>query len=241
MKTLSLTILIAFAGLAGFAQIAKPVIQFDDEPRTHNVHIASDGKYLYTVNGGRADMGQINKYTLEGRLVDSYDILLDMRSLMYNGGDKHFYVCTYERNIYKITDMEKGKHELVLSGLYENEQANLAISPDGKYLYYFSSGKLTIYKFPSGTVYKTFDGLDCGSKFSTGSSCVAVDGKYFYTWNADYKMIFAYDKKGKKVKTLEIEKGDYGFSLSFANGLIFVSTDGDYDTGTWYGYNFWAK
>ena len=228
------------ASMAG-AQAVNPKIQFDDEPRTHNVHIASDGQYLYTVNGGRADMGQINKFTLEGRLSDSYDIALDMRSIMYNGADKSFYVCTYERNIYKITDIAKGTYELVISGLYDNEQANLALSPNGKLLFYFYGGTLKIYKFPSGKLSKTITAIDCGKEALTGNACVTTDGKYFYTWNADYKMIFAYDMKGKKVKTLEITKGDYGFSLSYANGLIFVSTDGDYETGTWYGYDFWAK
>ncbi|HPS27188.1 MAG TPA: hypothetical protein PK269_06210, partial [Bacteroidales bacterium] len=70
---------------------------------------------------------------------------------------------------------------------------------------------------------------------------VAVDGKYIYTWNADYKLIFVYDMKGQKVKSVEVEKGSYGFSLSYANGLIFVADDGDYATGTWYGYNLWEK
>ena len=54
-------------------------------------------------------------------------------------------------------------------------------------------------------------------------------------------MIFAYDSKGNKVKTFEISDGSYGFSLSCANGLVFVSDDGNYETGTWYGYDLWAK
>jgi hypothetical protein len=54
-------------------------------------------------------------------------------------------------------------------------------------------------------------------------------------------MIFVYDLKGKKIKTVEISNGNYGFSLSFANGLIFVADDGDYATGTWYGYDLWSE
>jgi len=47
--------------------------------------------------------------------------------------------------------------------------------------------------------------------------------------------------KGKSIKTIKISDGDYGFSLSFANGLIFVAIDGNYDIGTWYGYDVWEN
>jgi DNA-binding beta-propeller fold protein YncE len=223
--------------IGGRAQTLKPKIQFQDEPRTHNVHVASDGQFLYTINGGKAYMGQISKFTLDGSYVTSYDINLDMRSIMYNAKEKIFYVCTYDRNIYKITDIEKGSYELTLSELYDNEQANLALSPSGKLLYYFNDGTLKIYKFPSGKLSKTIKGLDKGSEVATGNAAVAVDDKHIYTWNTDYKLIFVYDLKGTKIKSVQISNGDYGFSLSCANGLIFVSTDGNYDIGTWYGYD----
>ncbi len=220
----------------GLAQSLKPALQFEDDPRTHNVHIASDGSYLYTVNGGKAYMGQISKFSLTGNYITSYDIDLDMRSIMYHGKEKAFYVCTYDRNIYKITDMATGKYELVLSQLYENEQANLALSPSGKLLYYFSDGTLKIFSFPKGKVVRIIKGLDKGSEFSTGNCAVAVNDKNIFTWNADYKTIFMYDLKGKKVKSFQITKGDYGFSLSWANNMLWVSTDGNYEVGTWYGY-----
>jgi DNA-binding beta-propeller fold protein YncE len=221
------------------AQTLNPKIEFDDDPRTHNVHLASDGQYFYTVNGGKAYQGQISKFTLEGKYLTSYDVNLDMRSLMYNAQDKSFYVCTFEKEIYRITDLEKGTFKNVLSELYDNEQANLALSPDGKYLYYFSDGTVKIFKFPSGKLYKTISGFDKGKEFTSGNSAVAVDGKHIYTWNAEYKLIFVYDMKGKKIKSVQISKGDYGFSLSYANGLIFVATDGNYDVGHWYGYDIW--
>ncbi len=223
------------------AQVLKPKITFDEDPQTHNVHIASDGKYYYTINGGKANKGQICKYSFEGKLIDSYDLPLDMRSIMYNSKENKFYVCTYERKIYSISDMEQRRYELVKSDMYENEQANLAMSPDGKNIYYFDNGILKIYKFPDGKLVKEMSGFDCGKETTTGSSCVAFDGKHIYTWNSDYKMIFIYDTKGKKIKTVEIEKGSYGFTLSYANGLVFVADDGDYATGTWYGYDLWAK
>jgi hypothetical protein len=223
------------------AQAFKPKITFEEEPLTHNVHIVSDGEYYYTINGGKANKGQINKFSFTGKLLESYEMMLDMRSIMYNSKEKKFYVCTYEKQIYRITDLQQSRYELVKTDMYDNGQANLAMSADGKSIYYFSEGVLKIFKFPDGKLLKEIKGFDCGKDFSTGSGSVAIDGKHIYTWNADYKMIFIYDMKGQKIKTVEIEKGSYGFSLSYVNGLVFVADDGNYATGTWYGYDLWEK
>lgn len=223
------------------AQALKPVVQFTDEPRTHNAHLASDGKFLYTINGGKAYLGAINKYTLNGEFVTTYDIDLDMRSIMYDQKNEKFYVCTYDRNIYLITDMERGKYELVLSELYENEQANLAMSPNGKLIYYFDRGAVTTYKFPSGKFVRKIYDLDCGKDFTTGSCSVAVNDKYIYTWNSEERVIYEYSKTGKKIRTIRITQGDYGFSLSIANGMIWTAIDGNYSVGKWFGYNIWEE
>lgn len=223
------------------AQSLKPIIQIKEDPKTHNMHITSDGEFYYTCNGGKPDKGRINKFDFDGNLIDTYIIKLDMRSIMYNGKDKHFYVCSYDGNIYKITDIKYGSFEVVHKEIYSNAQANLALSPNGKLLYYFNEGVLLVYNFKNGKLKKTITGLDCGKDVKTGSSCVAVDDKYIYTWNSDYSLIFIYDLKGNKIKSEKISKGNYGFSLSYANGLIFVSIDGDYGTGYWYGYDLWKK
>jgi len=244
MKNLKLltaiTVLVLFVCSLS-AQTLKPKITFTEDPRTHNVHITSDGSFYYTCNGGVTSKGQINKFSFDGKLIESYEIELDMRSVMYNKKDKSFYVNCFNRNIYKITSLESGKYELVLEGIYENEQANLALSPNGKYLYYFDDGTLKIFSFPSGKLKKTIGNLNHGKEFTTGQSSVAVDKKYIYTWNSSKSKIYVYDLKGKSIKEVKISDGDYGFSLSYANGLIFVSTDGNYDIGTWYGYDLWEK
>lgn len=220
-----------------YPQVIKPVLTFNDDPLTHNMGIVSDGNYYYSINGGVTHKGQINKYSFYGKLIESYEISLDMRGVFYNVKDKKFYVNCYDKAIYRITDMSSGKYELIKQDLYENEQTSLALSADGKLLYCFNKGELKIYKFPSFKLSKTLTGIDYGSGHSNGEAAIAVSKKNFYTWNASEKMIFVYDLKGKKIKTINISDGDYGFSLSFANGLLFVATDGNYDIGTWYGYN----
>jgi DNA-binding beta-propeller fold protein YncE len=231
-------ILITVFSYRGIAQKLSPAIQFNEDPRTHNVHICSDGKYYYTINGGISSKGMINKYDLKFKLLSTYDIELDMRSIMYEPKEGRFYVCTYEKNIYKITDITTGKFELLKESLYDDPQSSLALSPDGKLLYAFDKGEIKIYKFPSCTLVNTIKGFDSGKTPTTGSCVVAVGSKYIYTWNTEYKLIFIYNLKGKKIKSVEIEDGDYGFSLSAANGKIFVSKDGNYDVGNWYGYEF---
>jgi DNA-binding beta-propeller fold protein YncE len=234
-KSFAFTLLWCCLAIAN-AQTLKPVVEFNDTPRTHNFHIASDGQYLYTINGGKAYLGQISKYSTDGKLITTYDVNLDMRSLMYNAKDKNFYVCTYERNIYKITNLEKGEVELVLSQAYDIDQATLALSESGKFFYCFYNGQLNIYKFPSGKLVKILYGFDCGNSGETGSCAVAVDAERIYTWNSDYKTVFVYNFKGKKLGSHTLSKGDYGYSLSYANGMIWVAIDGNYETGKWFGY-----
>lgn len=84
-------------------------------------------------------------------------------------------------------------------------------------------------------------GFDCGKDVSTGSTCVAVHGKYIYTWDSDAKLIFESTRSGKKVRSISIADGNFGWSLSVANGKIWVANDGDYSTGKWFAYDLLAQ
>ena len=60
--------------------------------------------------------------------------------------------------------------------------------------------------------------------------------KYIITFNSEKQVFFIYDKKGNFKESIKYKNGDYGFSLAYANGHIFVSIDGDYGVGKWFGY-----
>jgi DNA-binding beta-propeller fold protein YncE len=238
------------------AQAIRPVITINDEPGlTHNAHITCDGKFYYTCNGGTdkdgEPKGKISKYTLSGEFVKSFPFKkFDMRSIMYNPKDKHLYIATYDLKIYKIVDLENGTVEAHLESIYKNPQANIALDPDGKTIYVMDGGTVTLFKFKDGSMIKSFSGLSFGADDKNaklagkyGSTAVAVDKKYIYTvdTHAATRKITAYDKKGAFVKEFKISSGNFGYSLSWANGYVFVALDGQYKVGMWYGYQLWPK
>lgn len=210
-------------------------IKFSDSPKTHNMHITSDGQYYYTCNGGIASDGQISKFSLSGSLIESYPIPLDMRSIMYNSSDGKLYVSTCDQNIYKITSLSSKSYTKVHSAITSNCQSTTALSPDGKTLYEFYEGTLKIYRMSDGSLQKTLRNIKYGEY---SSYVVAADNDYFFTWNSTDKEAYVYDLNGNFKNTIKIPAGGYTFSLSIANGLMFTSDDGNYSTGTWYGYKY---
>lgn len=218
------------------AQPIKPSIIIDDYANTHNMHICFDGEYYYTVNGGITDQGLINKYDIEGNFIATYDIYLDMRSIIYNENTEKFYLYCYDNNIYEITNFEIGAYKLIHKELITSEQATVDLSPDGKKLYFNDNGKVKIYDFSTGKLLKTFENIKCGKDVFEGSNAIAVSNKNIFTWHGKKREIYIYDLNGNYISTIRIVDGDYGFSLSYANNMIFTAFDGNYDDGQWYGY-----
>jgi Tol biopolymer transport system component len=117
-----------------------------------------------------------------------------------------------------------------------NEQSAPAFSPDGKKLYFYQDGNLYIYDFRKRELKETIYNLEPEAGISLLGTTVAADEKNIYTWSHEEQIVAVYDLKGKYRKSYKLNQGDYSFSLSYANGMLWVSTDGNYETGTWYGY-----
>jgi len=228
-------LILIFAGIL-HAQTLSPKTAFKDDPQSHNMHLASDGKFLYTCNGGKAELGQITKFRLDGTKIASYKIKLDMRSLMYNKSDGNFYVNTYNHKFYKINDLKLGSYSEIYDFADRNEQSVPALSANGKEIYFMESGDVFIYSLKKGRLISTFSGLRTPGNAADGGTTIAVNKKHIYTWNAGEQTVNVYDINGKFQKSVKLSQGNYGFSLSFANGMLWVSADGNYDEGTWYGY-----
>lgn len=229
-------IILLFAGFIN-AQTLSPKIVFKDNPLTHNMHLTSDGQFLYTCNGGKSELGQISKFKPDGTKTDSYKIELDMRSVMFNPSDKKLYVNTYGQKLYRIDNLVAGSFTEVADFSDRNEQCAPALSANGKLIYFMEFGELYVYSLKNGKLKSTLSALKTADEASLGGTAVAVDKKNIYSWNAGEQAVYIYDLKGKFQKSVKLSHGDYGFSLSLANGLLWVSEDGDYDEGTWYGYD----
>ncbi|RLD62237.1 MAG: hypothetical protein DRI95_13315 [Bacteroidetes bacterium] len=216
-------------------------IQFDEQLYGHNMHITSDGSFLYTINGGNEYYGSIKKYTMNGSFVESYPIQIDGRGLSYNEDDGFLYASLYRGHVVKIDDLEAGTwtelYHNKLQGLVNWEQASFALSPDGTKMYDFYLGILNVWNFQTGALIETITGLSCGLGNFGGNNCVAVDEDYIYTWNANTRTVYIYDLAGNFVRNLSLSHGDNGHSLSVFDGYLFVSKDSYFGVGTWYGYN----
>lgn len=234
-RIISLSVILLFAGFTN-AQILIPKIIFKENPQTHNMHLTSDGRFLYTCNGGKSELGQISKFKPDGTKIASYKIELDMRSIMYNPSDKKLYVNTYSQKLYRIHNLEESNFTEVADFSDRNEQCSAALSASGKLIYFMEFGELYIYTLKNWKLKTNLSGLKTADEASLGGTAVAVDKKNIFTWNAGEQTVYIYDLKGKFQKSVKLAQGDYGFSLSVANDLLWVSMDGNYDEGTWYGY-----
>ncbi|HOZ89688.1 MAG: T9SS type A sorting domain-containing protein [Bacteroidia bacterium] len=218
-------------------QSTAPAFSFTESPYNHNMHITSDGTYYYTINGGSASNGQINKFDLNGVLLQTFSIGIDGRGLSYNFTDGFLYASVYGGDIVKITDLVTGAFTTLFSGAMQNSQASFAISPDGTKFYDFFQGTLRIHDFTTGSVINTLSGLLYGLGNYGGEAAVAVDSSHIYTWDAVTRNVYSYNLTGTLIQTLPLDSGDNGISLSIANGYLFVSKDANYAIGTWYGYS----
>ena len=221
-----------------YTQIA-PAMSFTENPVNHNMHITSDGAFFYTINGGNSGTGQVNKFTLTGTLVQTYPIQIDGRGLSWNPTDGLLYVSTYMGDIVKITNLAAATFTTVFPGIMSSGQSSFGMSTDGSKFYDFYAGTLKIRSMATGAVITTLTGLNYGvGSPQSGDGAVAVDASnLIYTWNANTKTVYVYNQLGVLTTTMLLQSGSYGFSLSIANCYLFVSDDGNYSTGTWFGYN----
>jgi hypothetical protein len=86
-----------------------------------------------------------------------------------------------------------------------------------------------------------FSGIKCGNKGMKGSTTVAVDKKYFYTWDTENRTVYMYSRKGVFVRSFQIKSGTIGHSLSIANGMLFVAKSDMGRPAVWYGYKIPSK
>jgi len=202
-----------------------------------NAHIASDGTYFYTIGYGR---GRINKFNSEFTRVQSYNMpLIEGRGLSYNQSDGKLYASINGGHIIRITDLDNGIIDTIYRGIMQYPGASFALSEDGNWMYDFYNGTLKIYDFVSGSHIRTLDNLSFGGdeEYYGGIGAIAVDYNYLYTWDPWSGTIYVYNHDGIFQRTLNIDRGSVGMSLSVIDGYLFLADDPFYDPGFWLVYN----
>jgi len=221
----------------GYVPLHDPVLELQfDELNNHNMHITSNGSSYFTINGGDNN-GLLNEYDMNANFISTHNIAFSGRGLSYNKADGFLYASIFPGDVVKITDIENGTFEMLYQNKLQNSQASFALSEDGTKFYDFYLGTLKVWDLATGTLIETINGLSNGAGNFGGNACVAVDPDYIYTWDSNIKTVFVYDHSGVYQQSIILSDGDNGHSLSFVDGILFVSRDGNYGIGTWYGYN----
>lgn len=224
-----------------YGPLHDPILEIQfDEPNNHNMNITSDRNSYFTINGGNEN-GKIKKYDRDFNHITTYNIGIDGRGLCYNSSDGLFYASVFNGSIVKITDLANGSWEMLYEEKMQNPQASFSLSADGSKFYDFFRGKLMVWDLATGTLIETITGLSFGNGNMRGHADITVDPDFVYTWNAQQGKVFIHDHAGVLLQTMTLIHGNYGHSLSFVNGYLFVSEkeheDSREGTGTWYGYN----
>jgi hypothetical protein len=265
-KTVSLCLLavVAFAVFgratcqkAGPAGI-KPLeaMKFKDNVYYHNVSITyGEGQY-FTLNGGNEDWGLINVYDEDGGFLDSWEVEVDGRAIFYHPEDELVYVKPFGEE-YCSVDPETGDYEEELSMVFDEENSSVGWSPDGEYIYELvEDGEVRVLE---GLFGDEEDALEL-SQFSVEHGyaySIAASDKYLFVWdgpgeedeeeNGGLPTVLVHTVEGDYVDMFKLPRAGFPFSLSWANGMLWIAEDADAteegedgnvigQDGWWYGY-----
>jgi hypothetical protein len=243
----SLLALIAFAAF-GRATCGKPrpagvtpvlKLTIEDHVYYHNMGITWDGRHYFTINGGNSDYSNINEYDRKGKLVASYDVELDGRSIFWHPDEEEMYVKVFGNSLYTV-DLSDEEADESVEEVFAESNSSVGFSPDGEKTYELSGGTVTVRDFDAGDEMESFDLNGVSDEESQGyDKSIAVSGRYIFAWDDD-DGIRVYDRGGNYVTKFDLPRSGFGFSLSWANGLLWVAQDADGRDegadGTWYGY-----
>lgn len=159
--------------------------------------IASDGKYIYTST--YAVNGRINKYTMDGKYVETFTIdgVEGVRNITYDG--EHFYVGDYSTNIYMV-DMDT--HSILKTLPISEYSRHLTYVPDldgGKGGFEVGDWETSIYVTKNG------------SKISNGPSLLGASGTAYHNG-----LLYAFEQGGDNAHSI----GIYDFNTLERKGTI---------------------
>ncbi len=246
-RALSLTLVAAAAIiLFGRATCGRPrpagvrpveAMTIADNVYYHNVGITyANGRY-YTINGGNEGWSTLNVYDRDGRLLDSFSPGIDGRSIFYHPDDDVLYVKPYGEDLYYV-DPEVGTAEVDFEYLFASENSSVAFSPDGSYMYELDDGTVYVYDMLFGEPEDEFE-LAVTSGEHGYMYTLAASDRHLFTWDVD-QSVYVHTLDGEFVTKFTLPLNGFGFSLSWANGMLWIAEDADAadegGDGYWHGY-----
>jgi hypothetical protein len=213
---------------------ATLVISFTDPLNGfHPMGIASSGSKYYTTNGGNAGSCVVNTFDLAGTLESSKPCTLDNRSIMWDPAASRVFTKTYDQDSYRLNP-STGQATLIGSDWFAYMQSSPAVTVAGHYLLEHEDGTIRVLRKAGGQLHRTLSGFQFGG-YPSNEAVAVDDAGHILTW--DGTTVYVQDWDHNVLSTISIPQGHYGFSLSFANGLLFTADDVDASgSATWYGY-----
>lgn len=205
----------------------------------HNMGIAWDGEYYWTVNGGNAEYSVVNRYDKSGDFEESYDFGIDGRAIGFHAGDGVPMVKGYGTELLAL-EPEYEDTEVMHEDELESDQGSIGFSPDGSRIYELDDGTVRVLAADDGDELDELEIDDYYGEESGGyAHAIAASKRFLYTWRSETE-ISVHDLSGKFITSFELPRSGFGFSLSYCNGLLWIAKDADGSTegavGKWYGY-----
>lgn len=215
-------------------------LKIQDYVYFHNVSITYDGNHYFTINGGNTDYCRINEYSKNGKFLKSYDLGIDGRTIFFNPNDGELYAKVYGDEVYML-DLEGNGPMPKLAHIFDEDNSSPGISPNGKFFYELSDGKITVLNARTGRELRSFR-IDRYHDQHAYNLSIAASQKHLFVWGGEDRVV-VYDLSGKYVSTITLTRSGYPFSLSYCNDMLWISKDADASTeggyGYWYGYRLY--
>jgi len=226
---------------------AVQAMKIRDNVYYHNIGITYGDGYYYTINGGNDGYGMLNVYDGAGRPVNSYEVDLDGRAVFYQPDEEILYVKDCGTNLYFVSP-EDGESSPDLEEVFYDENSSPGFSPDGEYIYELTDGEVHVLESFFGDEEDAF-ALSHYSDEHGFSGAIAASENYLFVWDAD-RTVYVYDLDGEYIDSFKLPRTGFGFSLSWANGMLWIAEDADgverddlgdvlggkAADGYWYGY-----
>jgi hypothetical protein len=206
-----------------------------------SMNMTFNGKSYFSGSGGSTFGNRIGEFDMSGGYIASHQPNLDLRSIFTRGGsgDVLFARQFADNTIYKETGPGTFAPSFVLDGSMDYQSA-VAFNDNGEYLVAMQAGGLVQVWDTNGVEQPSFQlikfGDMAGEDTYPQNVCINTGGNYFITYSNG--ILSAWTPQGNRVGYAKLADAgtsfDSHFSLSYANGLVWVITEAN---GVWLGYD----